>query len=144
LLLLVLTVSCLSTMFISPSTTMLNSNMKVLSPSMLQFCKVPRDAAQDCRKAVYNKDKQACTVVDRVLVNCENVVKRAFRHVNLGGCPFHIRALTLCEDEWCHQDPKSCAVECLGVREALSTCIQQHVTNYFFTNGMMPDGNPTA
>jgi hypothetical protein len=118
--------------------------MKVLSPPLRQFCKAPRDAAQDCQEDGHNKDKQACKLLNKNIIDCEFVVKRAFRHINLGGCPFYIKALTLCEDEWCHQDPKSCAEECSGVREALSTCIQEYVTKYFVTNGMKPDGTPAA
>lgn len=140
-LLVVLTVSCLSTILFAPSTTMHNSSMKVLSPPLRQFCMTPRDAAQECRKTKSEQeDKRSCNLFDKNVVKCENVVRRAFRHMNLGGCPFQIKALTLCEDEWCHQDPISCNKRCSGVREALSSCIQQQVASYLERNGLNADG----
>ncbi|KAG7347006.1 hypothetical protein IV203_006075 [Nitzschia inconspicua] len=120
--------------------------MKILSPPLLQFCKASRDAAQNCRKQIDNSfSNQDCILLDKNVVKCESAVKQAFQHINLRGCPFQIKALTLCEDEWCHlQDPKSCTKECSAVREALSSCIQQQVSHYFERSDLTTNGTPAV
>mmetsp|Transcript_1569 Transcript_1569/g.2916 ORF Transcript_1569/g.2916 Transcript_1569/m.2916 type:complete len:147 (-) Transcript_1569:1013-1453(-) len=133
-LLVILTAGCLATMFTSPSTTMHNPNMRVLAPPLGQFCKAPRDSVKQC-----SKDKEDCIQSEKSLQNCESVVKQAIRHINLGGCPFQIKALTLCEDEWC-QNPKSCQEECAGVRESLTLCIRDTILSQFQKNGLKEDG----
>lgn len=146
-LLLGLTAACLSTIFFSPSTTMHNSNMKVLSPPLQQFCKAAGDAVKECQKSKESSGNQKmdCASLETHVANCEKTVRRAFRDINLGGCPFPIKSLTLCEDEWCRgrSDPTSCAEECSGVREQLSSCIQQHVSRYFEWAGLQNDGTAT-
>lgn len=145
MLLMGLTAACLSTMFFSPSTTMHNSNMKVLSPPLQQFCKAARVDAQECRKTNDSNGNQImhCSLLEKQVAKCEKTVRRAFQDINLGGCPFPIRSLTLCEDEWCRgrSDPTSCDEECSGVREQLSSCIQQHVSRHFEWAGLKNNGS---
>lgn len=145
LLLVVLTVVCLGTIFTSPSTTMGNPNMRVLSPPVRQFCKAPREAAADkgCSNAKHSSEKpQECSSLMKAVQTCDRMLQRAFQHINLGGCPFQIKAVTLCEDEWCRHDPKSCMEECSGVRESLSVCTQQQVSSYFQRHGLKENGTP--
>jgi len=83
--------------------------------------------------------KQKCARLKQSERKCEKAVRDAFRYVNLGGCPFEIKALTMCEDDWCHQDPNSCIRECSGVREELFSCIEQHVSSFLLKNGLKND-----
>jgi hypothetical protein len=142
----IVTAACLGTIFISPTTTMNNPNMRILASNTRQFCKVPREAVQKCsnnnKKKNHDNSDVNCNQAEQSLQKCQNVVNRAFQHINLGGCPHQIKALTLCEDEWCNShDVKSCQEECNGVREPLSVCIRQHVTSFFQRNGLNDDGS---
>lgn len=136
-LLVTLTVCCLRTIFYAPSTTMHSSSMKVLSPNVQMFCKPFRDAAADCRS---RNEKGSCLRMEESVEKCNTSVKNAYQHINLGGCPFHIKAVTLCEDEWCRHDPNACESECSSVAEKLASCVQQHVYSYFQRNGLENNG----
>jgi hypothetical protein len=137
LLLAICMVACLGTLFTSPSITMGNAAMRVLAPPVRQHCMAPRQAANKCSK----ESKAPCPDLDKVVVKCQSVVERAYRHINLGGCPFEIKALTLCEAEWCQSgDGASCERECSNVRESLSSCIQRQVAAFLNRNGIEKDG----
>jgi hypothetical protein len=138
LLLSVVTGLSLGSIITSPSITMNNPNMRVLAAPVRQFCKAPREAAKGCNSG---SDKQTeCNILTNSVRTCDQVLQQAFHNINLRGCPFEIKAVTLCEDEWCRQDPKSCFKECSGVRESLSSCIQGHVVSYFQRSGLTNDG----
>lgn len=150
--LLLITAACLITIFTSPSITMWDANMRVLPPQGRQFCKVPRKRVSECENSmgdaagedIQDRKKKNCNSLVTEFQKCETIVKRAYRNINLGRCPFQIKSLTLCEDEWCENKSaeglKSCAEECAGVRESLTTCIEQTVLDSFRRNGLNEDG----
>ena len=147
-LLVIVTAACLGTIFISPTTTMNNPNMRTLASNTRQFCKVPRETVQDCSNNNKKKNDENtgidtdCSRAEQSLQKCQSIVNHAFQYINLGGCPYQIKAVTLCEDEWCNtEDIKSCQEECNGVIESLSVCIRQHVTSFFQRNGLNDDGS---
>lgn len=140
LLLVASTALFLGTLLTSPSTTTNNPNMRVLVAPVRQFCKAPREAATACSKR--GEHQTECARLTQSVQTCDRVLKGAFRDINLGGCPFQIKAVTLCEDEWCRHDPKSCLEECSSVKAFLASCIQRHVASYFQRNGLKEDGTP--
>jgi hypothetical protein len=133
------TMACLGTFFTSSSIAMGNAAMRVLSPRTRQHCMAPIRASNQCQK-----EGNACTFQKAVATRCEAVVKRAYRHINLGGCPSEIKALSLCEAEWCHSTgfpaDSSCVQECSIVKETLSNCVQRQVQSFFRKNGLQNDG----
>lgn len=149
-LLLLISAGCMSTLFTSPSIALQDANMRVLSPEAAQFCKAPRNIATECESSVApgdnNKDGKTlkCNSLLKGVQKCDSIVKKAYRSINLGGCPFEIKYLTLCEDEWCqnesHEGIKSCRDECAGVRESLTTCVEKRVIDAFRWNGLNKDG----
>lgn len=150
LVLLALTVICIGTLFTSQSIAMRNPSMRVLTAggrnTPQKFCMEPRKAARECEKRTKtdtndsSKRKENCNNDRLTVQKCEKVVNRAFSDINMGGCPKKIKLMTLCEDEWCHQDPASCQKECAGVRENLSVCIRQRIMHYFNWNGLRENG----
>ena len=137
LLLAICTLACLGTLFTSPSITMENAAMRVLSPSVRQFCDAPLQAARECSA----ESRASCRDLEKVVKECQSVVQKAYRHINLGGCPFQIKALTLCEAEWCRTgDMSSCERECSAVRESLSKCTRRQVEMFLHRNGLEKDG----
>ena len=153
LLLFLITTASLSTLLTSPSITMGNAKMRVLSPQPQQFCTAPRKRARECENAAAAEDNNKdggtlkCNYLTEAVHQCEKMVERAYRSINLGGCPFQIKSLTLCEDEWCHnvspQGIKSCQDECAQVRRSLATCVEQRVIERFRWNGLNEDGTTT-
>jgi hypothetical protein len=153
-LLLCITAGCLSTFFTSPSITMWDANMRVLSPTSpqaRQFCNVPRKKASDCEgptndpgQEKQDEEKKTCSSLLLDAQKCDTLVKRSYRNINLEQCTYHIKSLTLCEDEWCvgysADEIKSCGEECSGLRESLTTCIQKNVLDSFRRNGLNEDG----
>ncbi len=124
---------------------MMNPSMRVISatgPNNQKFCKIPRQIARECEgKANANPtDGNNCNSHREVAKKCERVVRKAFRNINMGGCPKQIKLLTLCEDEWCYHDRMSCQKECAGVRKNLLVCVQETVELYFKRNGFEKDG----
>jgi hypothetical protein len=144
LVLAVLTVLCLGTLFTSPSITMGNPSMRVLSPNVRQRCMVPRKQVnKKCASSSKETSSAVCTELQRVVERCDRTVRRAYQHINLGGCPLEIKSVTLCEDEWCHSsasDASSCEGECATVRESLANCVQQQVFFYLKRSGLDEDG----
>mmetsp|Transcript_107482 Transcript_107482/g.310665 ORF Transcript_107482/g.310665 Transcript_107482/m.310665 type:complete len:148 (+) Transcript_107482:150-593(+) len=125
---------CLGTFFSSPTITFGNSSLPSLKPQIQQHCKVPLDALRQC-----NKDCQPLRTSAKM---CEKVVRKAYRHVNFGGCPNELKTWTLCEAEWCQKgmDGTSCLSECAGVRENLENCKQGVVESYFHQHRLEKDG----
>ena len=60
----------------------------------------------------------------------------------MGGCPYQIQSLTMCEVEWCgkESDVTACTNECKRARETLDVCVKKHVQHVFQKNGMAMDG----
>jgi hypothetical protein len=146
LVLAVLTVLCLGTLFTSPSITMGNPSMRVMRPNVPQHCMVPRKQVNNQKCASSSKETPSsavCTELQRVFERCDRTVRRAYQHINLGGCPLEIKAVTLCDAEWCHSsasDASSCLGECATVNDSLANCIQQQVSFYFKRSGLDEDG----
>jgi len=129
--------ACLCTLFTSPSTTTGNGSMKRLAPPVRQHCATARKSASKCS----SESQAQCHDLEEVVLKCENAVKKAYQHINLGGCPFEIKALTLCEAEWCLMDDlASCDRECANVKESLSNCVQGELTSFFRRNGLEDNG----
>ena len=126
---------CLVTLGTSPSITMGNGSLRTLAPTTRKHCQVPQKNARECHD-------NNCQDLKRAAQKCQDVVQRAYRHINLGGCATRIKAWTLCEDEWCQRemDTAACMTECTYVREALDDCKRQVVADYFRTNSLETDG----
>ncbi len=124
----------LATLWTSPGLRMGNSSMRVLSPPIRQHCKAPQTAANQCQND--------CEKIQEAASKCENVVRQAYRYINLGGCPMEIKAWTLCEAEWCERgmDRVACLSECAGVQESLEHCKERVVESYFKQNTLEKDG----
>jgi hypothetical protein len=118
----------LATLFTSSSFEMGEGDLPVLRPNIIQYCQsqVTQDAA-----CVGNSSKE-CAVVETKLKLCQRAVQRAYRRINLGGCPFQIQQNTLCENEWCSRGSKKelCDEECTQVRSQLSSCVEGVVHSY--------------
>jgi hypothetical protein len=164
------------TLWTSPTITFGHANFPVLSPKLQTHCGPIRKALKECEdgdKPTETKSKtmpkdvdaspDACSSparkdeeVNRLrhdLKICEKTVRKAYRDINIGGCPFEIKSLSLCENEWCHGSasqsllPSSsafCQTECAGVKEKLENCIEQHIQQYFRRAGLNQDGTTEA
>eukprot|EP00980_Cylindrotheca_fusiformis_P003118 scaffold721_cov131-Cylindrotheca_fusiformis.AAC.8 len=138
-LLAICTIACLGTFFTSSSIAMGNAGMRILSPQTRQHCAAPNRAASECQK-----EGKSCASQAAVATKCKEAVKRAYRHINLGGCPSEIKALSLCEEEWCHSvglpSDSSCVQECSKVREGLNSCVERQTQVYFKKYGLRKNG----
>jgi hypothetical protein len=130
------TVFFLGTLFTSPSIAMGNAAMRKLSPNIRHHCMKQNRAVSQCKSG---DDSNSCADLQKNAVECEKVVRLAYRHINLGGCPYEIKFVTLCEHEWCTTiaDKESCRSECSSIRESLDNCITRHILNYFRKNGII-------
>jgi len=106
------------------------------------------------------QQQQQCDTYRNNVQKCQKIVKRAFRDINMKGCPKQIKLVTLCEDEWCsghyttgtyignhnhnHQTSTSCQKECAGVQDSLELCIKQRIMIVFKQNGLNEDGTTTT
>ena len=141
-----LTLVCIGSFFTSPSISMMNPSMRVITAidaNTRKFCSAPRKEAKECENRI-NVDssggKEDCNKYGEVAKKCERVVRKAFRYINMGGCPKQLKLLTLCENEWCYQDPTLCQKECAVVKNSLSLCIQERIEHYFKRNGLKENG----
>ena len=143
--LIVLTLFCIGSLFTSQSISMMNPSMRVARDER-KFCMEPRKAAMNCERKTNDgpsgtsKTSEDCSSLQKSVQMCERVVQKAFRYINMAGCSKQLQLLAQCEDEWCHQDPKSCQKECAGVRKSLSVCVQENVIHYFKRNGLKENG----
>jgi hypothetical protein len=124
---------CLATVWTAPSITMGDASMLRLTPPIRQHCKAAQIAVNQCRSGT------GCQTLKADEMKCEQVVREAYRHINLGGCPMELKAWTLCEVEWC-QDRSACLSECAGVRDSLQTCKEKIVASYFERHSLQKDG----
>lgn len=72
-------------------------------------------------------------MLEKLALDCEGAVSRAFRDINLGGCPHEILANVLCTMEWCEGQGASvilCDQECAKVKQNLQSCVDRHVQSY--------------
>ena len=146
--LMALTLVCIRSLFTSQSISMMNPSMRVITAmdaNKQKFCAELRKVATGCEardsNEKFSETQENCKKHREVANKCVRVVQNAFRYINMGGCPKQIKLLTLCEDEWCHQqDPTSCRKECAGVRKNLSICVEETMEFYFKTNGLKKIG----
>jgi len=140
-----MTAACIGTLFTSQSIALGNASMRVLSADSGRYCKQYHKKATECIMEArgdistesFLQKTEECAYHQENARKCENVVRTAFRNINMSGCPKEIKMSTLCEDEWCHQqDRVSCQKECAGVREQLSLCVHQQVMQSFERNGL--------
>jgi hypothetical protein len=76
---------------------------------------------------------------------CERAVRQAYRHINLGGCPFQIQQNSLCETEWCldRSTALQCTTECANVNTELSECVERIIHSYFTKFGVDYGDSPS-
>jgi hypothetical protein len=109
------------------------------------FCKEPRAVAKKCLNKQDAEDSSCLKLLSQA-TKCEETVKRAYRHINMGGCPREIQGVTICQVEWCEdvggnrEAEKACAKECSAVRETLDKCVKGHVSSFFQRNGLHENG----
>lgn len=134
---------CAATFFSSSSTLMGPRDLGALSPTVNRYCKEPRDLARKCLDTQQHQDS-SCSSLLKQATKCEDALKKAFRHVNMGGCPREIQFVTICEVEWCQDsNPKaqeSCQKECAAVRKSLDSCVSKHVADFFKRLGLEENG----
>lgn len=142
ILLAVLMTICIVTFFSSTTISMGSSPMGKLRKQ--EHCEEPRKVARICLE----QGNVDCSDVTRAASKCESVVRRAYQHINFGGCPYELQAQHLCEAEWCQADsggdPASCQRECFNVRQSLKTCVDRQVSLFFVRNGLQNDGTLSA
>ena len=116
-----------------------------LAPQVPRFCASIQKAKDKCIKnqSNSNSNNNNCKdLIQQASQTCPMAVKEAYRHVNMGGCPYELRDVTLCELERCGgyhfsnnaHDPFSqegCVLHCDPVRKSLENCIRNIVNNYF-------------
>ena len=139
MLLAVCLVGCLSTIFTASSTSMMNAKLRVIPAPVQHHCRKPLALLRACQA----EGKESCSELDLHANKCKNVIRRAFQHINMGGCPYEIKAVTLCEAEWCTGDNSACRKECALVRESLTNCVNRHVSAFFQKNNLHTDGTVT-
>lgn len=134
----------LSTLWTSSSFMMGRNDLGVIEAPLNRFCKEPRAAAKAC----LDKDDEdsSCLKLLSQASKCEETLKRAYRHINMGGCPREIQAVTICEVEWCEnvggkrEAQEACRQECSAVRETLDNCVKRHVSSFFQRYGLEENG----
>lgn len=122
-------------------------DLGTLRPQANRYCKEPRQQAMKCLDTSEKEDSTTCTSLLKQASKCEQVLEKAFRHVNMAGCAREIQAATICEVEWCEDlqnnekgAQEACQKECLGVRKALDSCVKQHVATFFQRHGLEDNG----
>lgn len=134
----------LSTLWTSSSFMMGRNDLGVIGAPPNTFCKEPRAAAEACLDK--EEEDSSCLTLLSQASKCEETLKRAYRHINMGGCPREIQAVTICEVEWCEdvggnrEAEKACSQECSTVRETLDKCVQGHVSSFFQRYGLEENG----
>ena len=127
---------CLATMFTSSSIIMSNADMSTLRPPVNQLCRNALSAKAACKAS----QNQNCRDADDAAYKCERAVRKAYQHINFGGCPYEIKAVTLCKAEWCQVPDGACQRECAGVTEQMNQCVKKNVRNFFQWHGLQDDG----
>ena len=99
-------VLCLATLFTSNG----GGDLPRVNAKNGLYCQTQRKNARAC--------KENCKEPHYQLEKCESTLKQAVRRINLGGCPFQIQAVALCEQEWCTGGASmmECQEECSTVR----------------------------
>jgi hypothetical protein len=133
---------CLSTLFTSSSFSMGSRDLPVLRPSP-KYC---RELKQALRKCLDSKQEGGCSKELLTASRCDDVVSRAYKDINLGGCSYKNQALVLCEVEWCdgiggdRSARESCRKECELTRKEREDCIEGHVSSYLEKYSLIANG----
>lgn len=116
-----------------------HKDLSVLGAPVARFCRLPREALKACLDL---SGDLSCAEQSAVSTKCEQTVQKAYRHINMGGCPYQIQSVTICEVEWCGKetDIAACSKECKVVRETLDVCVKRHVHHFLQRFGMTMDG----
>lgn len=136
--------ACCATFFTSSSRFMGPRDLGTIPPQVHIYCKEPRDLAVKCLDKKAGQDS-SCSSLLKQATKCEDALQNAFRHVNMGGCPHEIQAVTICEVEWCQdvhdsKTQEACQKECLAVRKSLDSCAKRHVASFFRKYGLEDNG----
>jgi hypothetical protein len=135
---------CLMTLVTSPSISLGTGSLRTLAPAIQQHCHKARKNARECQPptTVASSSSSQCEQLQKASRQCENVVRKAYRQINLGGCAFPLKVSSSCDDEWCQRgmDPAACRIECQHVRDALDHCTNRVVEAYFQKYGLEKDG----
>ena len=120
-------------------------DLETLEAQVDPFCKEPRNSVEKCLEK-QQEESLSCSSPLQQASKCEQAVQRAFRHINMAGCPREIQAVTICDVEWCEygrgdrEAQEACQNECLAVRETLDACIKTHVISFFKRYGLEENG----
>lgn len=134
----------LSTLFTSSSFSLGHRTIQTMSAPVHRFCRTPRNEVKKCLDG-QDGDQQCKSQLNQAS-KCESVLKRAFRYINMGGCPYEIQSVAVCETEWCEgvqadkQGQADCRKECAKARKALDQCVQGHVTTFYARAGLQENG----
>jgi len=122
-------------------------DLATLKPQVNRYCKEPRDRAMQCLDKEEEEEDSTCASLMKQASKCEEALQKAFRHINMGGCPKEIQAVTICEVEWCEdvrsdtqEAQEACQKECAAVRKSLDACMKGHVASFFRRYGLEDNG----
>ena len=91
-------------------------DLPVLQPQVTKFCHTYVQARnRQCHRGAAGSSQQllrpddattsmissSCRVIEQHVSQCEKAVQKAYRSINMGGCPHELRDVTLCELERC-------------------------------------------
>ena len=97
--------------------------------SRRSYCKGIEETLQrSC--SLENTSGKECVELHMKGEKCEKTVQKAYRYINMAGCPFQLQAKALCEREWCKESSEACSKECAQVRKELQECVDTTVNSY--------------
>jgi hypothetical protein len=76
-------------------------DLPTLQPQVMQHCKSIHKARDACLDHLKPKQQQECPTAIHQASQCEAAVIKAYRIINMGGCPHQLQDVTLCELERC-------------------------------------------
>lgn len=118
-----------------------------LQPQVQRFCSLIQKAKSKCldRQKSGSRPVDYCQDIIHHASQCPYVVQQAYRYINMGGCPYELRDVTLCELERCGgyhgsgHDPFSqegCVQHCDHIRKQLEACVRKSVEYYLQKYGL--------
>ena len=150
-------------------------DLPLLQPQVHKFCKSSFKARNKCQTPIKNNNapqqeqsqssNAECREIQQQASQCEKAVQKAYRSINMGGCPHELRDVTLCELERCggyhgvsvihnhlhgmDQTTQNngrtsgataggCVEHCRVVHDTLETCVTQHVQKQLQQYGIQP------
>ena len=152
-------------------------DLPLLQPQIHKFCKASFKARNKCQTSNHSNNNNnpqqqpasssnaACRDSQQQASQCEKAVQKAYRSINMGGCPHELRDVTLCELERCggyhgvsvihnhlhgmdqttptngrtsRATAGGCVEHCQVARTTLETCVTQHVQKQLRHYGIQP------